>query len=318
MLERLRGEYRAIVKALGAAGADFRVLNLDQGDRAMSRWLRRQGCASLKTPFRKITPWQIYPRDLFVYVQRAATLLVHADVFKLESRNRSGHDILHSQWAEGGRVLFAGDRLLVGRHPEAGRAPRAKAFDHLRARGIRITAIPQPLMYQLDRTSGLPMELQYGHHLDRSATLLEGKDGGHYLVLDPGYRTGPLTAPLSIPGIDRPGPPGLRAHRGGGAGPGANLGALRNRRGAARRSQDPDDRGRPRVARRLSRPCRGRERDRYSCPDRRLPGFRRGRPTLSGDRTARAAAQGAATAAGSAKRDAASVECSWTVTTGGY
>jgi len=188
----------ATLDALITAGVGARVLNLDNGDRKMARWLRDRGLASLCFVAREPTRWHMYPRDLFVYVQTADVLLVHSELFRLRSSHRRGCRIVHSGWAEGGRVLLEGDRLIVGRHPEADRTPRARAFDILRERGMRIVAIPRPLACRLDRRNGRVVELTHDDHLDRSAALLRGGDGRCRLVLDPGYRTGPLTAPLSV------------------------------------------------------------------------------------------------------------------------
>jgi hypothetical protein len=204
MVDRLRREYRAVAGALDSAGAGVRVLNLDDGDRRMARWLRDRGFASLRFVAREATRWHLYPRDLFVYAETANVLLAHSELFRLRSDHRRGCRIVHSGWAEGGRVLMSGDRMIVSRHPEVNRVPRARAFDILRERGMTIAAIPQPIACRIDRRSGRAVELTYDDHLDRSAALLRDGDGRCHLVLDPGYRTGPVTLPLSVESsIDR-------------------------------------------------------------------------------------------------------------------
>ncbi len=198
IVEQLRAEYRSIIDALWDMHVPFRVLNLDHGDPEIARWLRATGCTSLRFPGSTPLAYQLFPRDLFVYLKHAGVLLVHPDVFRLRSSETKGCEIIHTPLAEGGRVLFAGDRMLIGRHPE-GRCPSGEAatIRRLRARGMRIAEIPYPLCYQLSpHDGGDRMALAYDSHLDRSASLIQGTSGLS-LVLDPGYRTGPLLAPLS-------------------------------------------------------------------------------------------------------------------------
>jgi hypothetical protein len=71
-------------------------------------------------------------------------------------------------------------------------------FDLLRERGVRIASFPLPISARLDRRNGRTMELTHDDHIDRGAALVQDRGGGHHLVLDPGYRTGPLTSPLPV------------------------------------------------------------------------------------------------------------------------
>lgn len=199
MLRRVRAEYRAIVQAMLAARIDFHVLNVDDGETNMGRWLKSMGCESMGFPVKEPSRWLMYPRDMFVYVAAIDTLLVHSRLFQLRSDRVRVGTIVHAEWGEGGRVLVCGDRLLFGCHPEAAKSPRIpNVLRRLKDRGMEVAAIPQALFYCLSRRGkGRPESLRYETHLDRSATLLMGADGGYHLLLDPHYRTGELTSPLS-------------------------------------------------------------------------------------------------------------------------
>jgi hypothetical protein len=55
-----------------------------------------------------------------------------------------------------------------------------------------------PVVCGLDRRNGHVLQLTHDRHLDRSMALLRDGDGTQHLIVDPGYRTGPLTAPLPV------------------------------------------------------------------------------------------------------------------------
>jgi len=200
MVSALKEEYRSIVQALTEMKVGFRVLNLDEGDRETGRWLRDLGIENIRFSAKKPTRWQVFPRDLFVYLQAQQALLAHSRLFRLHKTHLGDSVVFHTGLGEGGRVLFAGDRLIIGRHPEhSGRTGEGKALEYLREKGMKIARIPLALFYQIARKgAGQRLSLYYDLHIDRSASLLKGKDGTYHLVLDPGYRTGPLTNPLSV------------------------------------------------------------------------------------------------------------------------
>lgn len=200
MIWMLKDEYRAIVQTLTEMDVDFRVLNLEEGDRETGRWLRDSGIENVRFSAKKPTRWQVFPRDLFVYLKAQQTLLAHSRLFRLNETHIGDCTVFHTGLAEGGRLLFTNDRLIIGRHPEhSGRAGGGKALIHLCEKGMKIAKIPFALFYQISRKgAGQRLSLYYDFHIDRSASLLEGVDGKYHLVLDPGYRTGPLTNPLSV------------------------------------------------------------------------------------------------------------------------
>jgi len=198
MVSGLKLEYRSIVKTLIDLGIRFRVVDLEKGDKDIGRWLRRKGCSSLHLPYEQITHWQIFPRDMFVYIKKVDVLMVHSRLFKIPSPVLNGCRIIHTKWGEGGRVLLSGDRMLLSRMPRLGRRAREdKVISQLRDMGIKAAFLPYALFYGLS-PKGEKAFLFHHSHIDLSGSLLKGKDGGFHLILDPDYRTGPLSDPSSV------------------------------------------------------------------------------------------------------------------------
>lgn len=198
VVKQLKAEYQAMIEALIAIGVDFRIFNLERGDKEIIRWLDEKRCGSIKFPRKQISRWLLYPRDMFVYIKALDTLLVHSELFKLRKDRMVSCEIIHSQWAEGGRVLLAEDRMIVGTHPEdKTRSQERKVLDRLREKGMNIAEIPCGLFYRIKSKGGGKLSLFYDNHIDRSACLLRGKKGDYHVVLGSGYRTGKLIDPLS-------------------------------------------------------------------------------------------------------------------------
>jgi hypothetical protein len=199
MLKRLISEYRAIVKALIRMKIDFKILNLKDGDETVRSWLLKKGCKGVEFPIEKPSHWNAFPRDMFVYLEEISTILVHSRLFKLRKERSSICDIIHTELAEGGQILFSGNCLVIGCHPEViNRKRENKVLDQLKEKGMKIILIPHAICFALSREErGRPISTYYESHIDRSASLLKGKDGRYYLVMDPGYRTGKLIDPLS-------------------------------------------------------------------------------------------------------------------------
>jgi len=197
MKEGLRAEYRSIVKALFKMGIKFRVVDLERGDRDVGRWLRERGCADLRLPYDQITHWQIFPRDMWVYLKKANIILAHTKLFKIPQRSLKGCMIIHTKSGEGGRVLSSGYHMIMGVNPEAGRRVQDKAILRIKDMGVKTAFLPYALFYGLS-TRGERKFLFHHSHIDLIGSLIKGKDGGLHLIIDPEYRTGPLSDPLSV------------------------------------------------------------------------------------------------------------------------
>jgi hypothetical protein len=198
MTRTLRSEYQSMVEALLEMKINFQILNLQAGDKEIRRWLSERGCRGAEFPLKKPSPWQLFPRDMFVYFEPLKTILVHSGLFKLQKDRSHICDIIHTELAEGGRVVFSDHHLVTGCHPE-GLKKKNKIILRLQERGMKTTILPYPIFACLSREGdGRILSLYYEFHFDRSASLLKGRDGEYYLVLDPGYRTGSLMDPLAV------------------------------------------------------------------------------------------------------------------------
>jgi hypothetical protein len=77
------------------------------------------------------------------------------------------------------------------------RIPRIIAV--LKEAGIRVIVLPMAVSFHLSRKRACRAEtLLFDDHIDRSASLIRGREGGLFLVVDPGYRTGSLLDPLPV------------------------------------------------------------------------------------------------------------------------
>lgn len=198
MVAGLKSEYRSIVKALLDLDIKFSVVDLERGDSNTRRWLRSRGCSSLQLPYEQIVHWQIFPRDICVYIKETDIILAHTKLFKIHFSKLNGCRIIHTGWGEGGRVILSGNHMLLGLNPEAGkRISERKVISQLRDAGMKVAFIPYALFYGLSQ-KGEIKTLFHHSHIDLSCSLLKGKDGGIHLILDPGYRTGPLSDTLSV------------------------------------------------------------------------------------------------------------------------
>lgn len=198
MARTLKSEYQSIVKALLDMKINFQILNLKDGDKEIRHWLSERRCRGANFPLERPSPWLLFPRDMFVYFEPLRMILIHSRLFKLQKDRSPICDIIHTELAEGGRVIFSGDHLVTGCHPE-GLKKKNKIFSRLQEKGMKMTILPYPIFTCLSREdNGRSLSLYYEFHMDRSASLLKGRDGEYYLVLDPGYQTGSLIDPLPV------------------------------------------------------------------------------------------------------------------------
>ncbi len=192
----VEAEYRGIVQSLLELDVGFRILNLDSAEPAFVDWARGEGCSSLQFPISDLSRWLIYPRDMAVYLEQVDLLLMHSGLFHSRATSKRGTAVIYSTLAEGGRVLFAGNRVLLGRPP--GRLLRGErsVIGRLQRMGLRVADLPSALVFSTPGP-GLESGLFHDAHLDRCAGLLMDKRGDCHLILDPGYQTGPLLGPHS-------------------------------------------------------------------------------------------------------------------------
>jgi hypothetical protein len=172
----LEAEYKGIAATLHRLGCTFHVANLDAATPGLHAWLATKGALALELPGALPQMWQRYPRDLFVYLPHVRVLLAHAKLFRLKEPPHTDCAIWHSQWGEGGRVLAAGDTLLVGRNPQGAQAAEPRVLDMLRDRGMRVAALPWPLFFALNGRAE-PEAIYFDKHLDRVGGLVRDRDG---------------------------------------------------------------------------------------------------------------------------------------------
>ena len=194
-IRRFEAEYRSILDALLRAGMPFRILNLSTATSALSDQLRADGYPEFRINAPEQGSTFLYPRDLMVYLTDHDIALTSPSWLKPGVGNRAGVSCWATDWSEGGRVLFSGDTIVVFRHPEKPNAPEQEILNQLRDLGLRVVEIPAGIFCSMDQEGHLS-GLFHDHHIDRAAGLVRAPDGTNHLLLGPGYRTGPLNAPL--------------------------------------------------------------------------------------------------------------------------
>lgn len=192
---RIEEEYLSVLAALLEAGMPFRILNLREAATPLAERLRREGYPDFYIGVPPQGSTYTYPRDLMVYLSEHNIALVHENWLQPGVERWNSTACWRTRWAEGGRVLMSGDTLVVLRHPEKERASDQATLNRLRERGLRVVEIPAGNFYALDG-DGHVDGIIHDRHIDRSAGLVRAPDGSLHLVLDPGYRTGPLDSPM--------------------------------------------------------------------------------------------------------------------------
>jgi len=195
---QLEHEYESVLEALLNAGMPFRILNLDSAESPLADRLRAAGYPEFHIEARGQGSTYAYPRDLMVYLADFGIALVSDGWLRPGAGDRDGVACWATSWSEGGRVLMRDDTLVVFRHPQKTGAHEQATLNALRERGLRVVEIPAGVFCSIDRDGDLT-GLFYDHHIDRAAGLVRGLDGALHLILGPGYRTGPLDAPMDIP-----------------------------------------------------------------------------------------------------------------------
>lgn len=187
---RLREEYLAIVYTLKQMGINFRIIcaHQDQVDQnVLSVCIEMLGCRLSGFPPEFFPPAVIYPRDFATVLPNI--VLVNSQMAEVQVGEKEGYKIISSPYGEGGRVLphqktmLVGEKLIIGIEWGHNIDPQEE-IEKVRELGIKIGIIPLPVC-QIFSKRGKEEKFISNDHLDRVGCLLEGKDNGLYLVLDP-------------------------------------------------------------------------------------------------------------------------------------
>ncbi len=187
-LQKLREEYVAIVYALTEMGINFRIIyaHEDMIDQtSLGACIQGLNCRLVGFPPEFVPPSVIYPRDFATVFPNI--ILVNSKVVELQVTEAKGHQIISSPYGEGGRVLSRRKTMLVGERlilEKGDSTDPQKEIERIRALGIKVGIIPL-LLAQVFSRSKKAEKLICNDHLDRVGCLLEGKDGGLHLVVDP-------------------------------------------------------------------------------------------------------------------------------------
>lgn len=191
VLNKLREEYLAIILSLKQMGINFRIIysHTDQIDKnVLGVCIQSLGCRLAGFPSTYSYEAVVYPRD-FATVLPGIILVNHraAQLLKTES---AGWKIISSPYGEGGRVLsrqktiLIGDRLIV----DIGKSVEAAAPEEIVKMGIKIGLIPPPIAGEFT-SAGQGIRSFFNDHIDRIYCLIEGRDGGLHLTVDPNLCT---------------------------------------------------------------------------------------------------------------------------------
>ena len=175
-INRLREEYISIARSLRLMEIDFSVALSHFGE------LDKELCTFLdtfigenKVPLPEYFSPKItaFPRDLCVSLP-SITMTHPGFTLKEES-----DDLFTSPYGEGGRVLYCGNRVLIGECIPGQELQTPHHYELLRKRGFQVAAFPLAHTIGTDKVNG------YGGHLDRTACLIKGQSGKTHLVIDP-------------------------------------------------------------------------------------------------------------------------------------
>jgi hypothetical protein len=187
ILRHLREEYLAIVGSLKAMGIDFRIVyshptEVDKG--LLTLCIQRLGCRLTGFDSKYRHSAVIYPRDFATVLP--GLVLVNSRAVRIMINKREDYRIVASPYGEGGRVLVCGNTMLIGERLllEDGRLLEPAGLEEIKQMGIRIGLLPLPACTTVS-INGISTKFSFNDHLDRVACLLQGKDGGLHLVVDP-------------------------------------------------------------------------------------------------------------------------------------
>jgi len=187
VIRKLQQEYLAIIWSLKEIGISFRIIysHEDKVDKQVLRTcIDDLGCRLVGFHPDYFPAAVAYPRDFVTVLPKL--ILVNSQIASVKVGQKDNYRILPSFYGEGGRVLvwektmLACERLVL----EDKHSSEPKGLREIRQTGIKIALLPLPLSITFS-ISGVEEIAFFNDHLDRVACLIQGKDGGLHLIVDP-------------------------------------------------------------------------------------------------------------------------------------
>ncbi|MFH1183169.1 MAG: hypothetical protein V1690_02825 [Candidatus Moraniibacteriota bacterium] len=191
VIQKLREEYIAIAYSLVAMGIEFRIIYAHEESidkQAQAVCIKALNCRFID--FRQSlfsNSALVFPRDFCVALS-GKIILINSKVATLKSNQKDGYALISSPFGEGGRVLSAGEIMVVSERMiiEDGQSRFVKKNDlkKIAVRGIKTLYFPTPLAKKIGTDTGRGCFFT-NDHLDRIGSLLIDQRGKYHLVVDP-------------------------------------------------------------------------------------------------------------------------------------
>lgn len=187
VLRKLQEEYLAIIWSLKEIGINFRIIysHEDRVDKqVLEACIQGLGCRLAGFDRSYFPPAVAYPRDFVTVLPDL--ILVNSQIARVKVGEKDDYRILSSPYGEGGRVLAWEKTMLVCERLilEDKHSSGPKGLREIRQAGIKIALFP-PFLSTAFSISGVEKRAFFNDHLDRVACLIQGKDRGLHLVVDP-------------------------------------------------------------------------------------------------------------------------------------
>ncbi len=189
IIDRLREEFLAIVFSLNQMGIDFRIVyaHKDEIDMGVIRaCIQGFGCRLAGFSEDYFPPYIVYPCDFATVLP--GLILVNSKACELRVSQKGDYKILSSPFGEGGRVLTSQKTMLVSERlieeETHSRPVGPQDLEEIIQEGINVGTFPFPLA-QTFSASKRSNEVFINDHIDRVGCLIQGKDEGLHLVVDP-------------------------------------------------------------------------------------------------------------------------------------
>lgn len=191
VIDKLREEYLAIVQSLKEMGVDFRIIyaHPDEVDEALlGTCIDHLGCRLVRFAQDYFPTSLAYPRDFATVLP--GVMLVNSQLTRVLSPQKAGWSIFASPYGEGGRVLHQQQTALVSERLilKDGHSVKPRV-GKLRELGIRVGLLPPFISAEFLPSDRSSHWCSFNDHLDRVGSLIQGKDRGLHLVVDPQIHT---------------------------------------------------------------------------------------------------------------------------------